>query len=53
MVHNKFCKSCNKQTPHVEMEVPDLESATVWVCLYCGEEQRPDEPGSPNEPVLV
>ena len=47
------CEKCGGVTPHKEDSVPDLESATVWHCLYCGNEKRPQEPGSPNIPVLV
>jgi RNase P subunit RPR2 len=36
-----FCHKCNKNTPHVEDTVVDPESATVWHCLICGDEQRP------------
>jgi RNase P subunit RPR2 len=37
-----FCERCQARTPHAEDIVADRESATVWHCLYCGEEQRPD-----------
>jgi RNase P subunit RPR2 len=47
------CDQCQQVTPHAEDVVPDRESATVWHCLYCGNEKRPEEPGSPNEPVLL
>ena len=47
----RFCKTCNQMTPHAEDAVPDIESATVWHCLFCGRESRPNEPGSPNEPA--
>jgi hypothetical protein len=43
------CKKCGIPTIHAEGLVPDGESATVWYCLICGTEQRPQEPGSPNE----
>ena len=41
-IETKFCKACNKNTPHVEDIVFDKESATVWHCVICGTEQRPD-----------
>lgn len=47
------CKKCQKVTLHTEDLVPDKESATVWHCLYCGQEFRPYEPGNPNEPALI
>ncbi len=47
------CKTCLDVTPHAEEAVADSESATVWHCMFCGTERRPEEPGSPNEPVLV
>ena len=50
-IHNFFCNKCQEVTPHAEDTVPDSESATVWHCIFCGEEQRPDEPGTPNKPV--
>ena len=50
---NWFCPDCGQLTPHVEDIVFDLESATVWHCLYCGRERRPGEPGSPNEPAVL
>ena len=50
-LHSHLCKTCNRITIHVEDSVPDLESATVWHCLVCGTETRPNEPGTPNEPV--
>lgn len=46
------CPVCEELTPHAEDPVSDLESATVWHCVYCGTERRPEEPGSPNEPAL-
>jgi len=52
-VHPLKCKKCQVITPHAEDTVPDSESATVWHCLYCGTERRPEEPGTPNAPVLV
>jgi len=42
---------CGIATLHQETPVPDIESATVWHCLICGHERRPNEPGSPNEPI--
>jgi hypothetical protein len=42
---NLPCEICKKKTPHAEEPVPDLESATVWHCIYCGNERRPDEGG--------
>jgi hypothetical protein len=51
-VMNYKCENCGMVTPHTESVVFDKESATVWHCLYCGNEKRPNEPGSPNEPVL-
>jgi hypothetical protein len=48
---NWYCPDCKQLTPHVEDIVFDLESATVWHCMFCGRERRPPEPGSPNEPV--
>lgn len=50
---NTKCDTCNVITPHAEDSVSDKESATVWHCLYCGREKRPEEPGSPNVPALV
>jgi RNase P subunit RPR2 len=47
------CKQCGEVTPHAEDMVMDKESATVWHCLFCGCEHRPEEPGTPNEPVLA
>jgi len=52
-VHPLTCKACGMITPHAEDTVSDMESATVWHCLICGTERRPNEPGSPNEPVLA
>ena len=52
-IHPFKCKKCQVVTPHAEDSVPDGESATVWHCLYCGTERRPEEPGTPNKPVLV
>jgi RNase P subunit RPR2 len=52
-VWNTTCAKCGCATPHAEDPVPDKESATVWHCLFCGNEKRPNEPGTPNEPVLV
>jgi len=52
-IWNTACSHCGAATPHAEDDVPDLESATVWHCLYCGTEKRPNEPGTPNKPVLV
>lgn len=52
-IHNFMCKTCQRVTPHAEDSVPDKESATVWHCLICGTERRPEEPGSPNEPVFA
>ena len=52
-VHPLTCKSCGMITPHAEDTVSDLESATVWHCLICGTERRPNEPGTPNEPAIV
>ena len=52
-VWNTTCAKCGCVTPHAEDPVPDKESATVWHCLFCGNEKRPNEPGTPNEPVLV
>lgn len=53
MIRSRWCGHCQAVTPHAEETVPDLESATVWHCLYCGTEIRPDEPGTPNQPVKV
>lgn len=36
-----YCEKCNLKTPHIEDTVLDGKSATVWHCLYCGEEYRP------------
>ncbi len=47
------CVNCGPGSLHAEDPVPDGESATVWHCLKCGAERRPEEPGSPNEPVLA
>lgn len=47
---NCYCKKCKTRTPHNEGTVFDLESATVWYCLCCGEEFRP---GGGNTPVLA
>lgn len=46
------CPVCEQLTPHAEDPVTDLESATVWHCVFCGQERRPEEPSSPNEPAL-
>jgi RNase P subunit RPR2 len=46
-----FCESCNAKTLHAENIVTDMESASIWFCLTCGTERRPNEPGSPNEPA--
>jgi hypothetical protein len=46
-----YCVICDAITLHVEVIVPDKESATVWGCLVCGNEQRPHEPGTPNTGV--
>lgn len=53
MVLMKRCKTCKTVTPHAESKVSDKESATVWHCLFCGTEQRPDEPGGSKEGALV
>lgn len=53
MVLMKFCKVCGIVTPHKEDPVPDKESATVWHCMYCGAEIKPDEPGGAVEGCLV
>jgi len=37
-----YCENCQRRTPHAEDTVVDRESATVWHCLFCGHEQRPD-----------
>lgn len=37
-----YCANCKKKTPHAEDTVVDRESATVWHCLFCGHDQRPD-----------
>ncbi len=50
-IFNFFCEVCNMKTPHVEDIVFDLESATVWHCIYCGHERRPDEQGCSKVPV--
>ncbi len=42
-VKNKYCSVCGKKTYWTEDTVPDLESATVWHCLECGTEERPDD----------
>jgi RNase P subunit RPR2 len=47
------CKTCKTVTLHTEDTVTDRESATVWHCLVCGTERRPEEPGSPNKLVLA
>ncbi len=39
----KLCPVCNYKTIFIEEPVPDLESATVWHCMDCGTEIRPDE----------
>jgi RNase P subunit RPR2 len=52
-VHPLKCAQCGMITPHAEDRVNDLESATVWHCLICGTERRPNEPGTPNAPVLA
>ena len=49
-VLNMYCEQCKTNTPHVESKVADLESATVWHCLYCGNERRPK---GGNAPVLA
>ena len=41
------CSQCHADTPHVEDAVPDKESATVWHCLYCGNEYRPKGGNAP------
>jgi len=46
-----MCIRCGVPTLHAEDAVSDVESATVWHCLICGEEKRPGEPGTPNEPA--
>ena len=51
-VHPLKCSKCGYTTPHAEDRVNDLESATVWHCLICGNERRPPEKGTPNEPVF-
>jgi RNase P subunit RPR2 len=45
----QHCLGCNKATIHAEDRVNDKESATIWHCLNCGREHRPEEPGTPNE----
>ena len=52
-IWNTMCVNCGIPTPHKEDMVADLESATVWHCLFCGAEIRPPEKGTPNEPVRV
>jgi hypothetical protein len=44
------CNICGRLTLHKESSVTDGESATVWHCLNCANERRPNEPGSPNQP---
>jgi len=52
-IWNTRCKKCGIATPHAEDSVEDAKSATVWHCLYCGEEKRPEEPGGASQPALV
>ena len=40
-VYTFQCDVCGFGTPHTEDPVPDKESATVFHCLYCGNEKRP------------
>jgi hypothetical protein len=47
------CQICGYSTLHEESAVPDSESATIWHCLICGHERRPNEPGSPNDPAKL
>ena len=51
LVHRLNCKTCGYSTIHAEDAVPDSKSATVWHCLICGTERRPDEHGTPNQPA--
>ena len=53
IVHELNCKLCGRLTIHAEDTVPDIESATVWHCLICGTERRPNEPGTPNEKAIL
>jgi predicted nucleic acid-binding Zn ribbon protein len=42
-IQEKHCPVCKNKTVFVEDNVADKESATVWHCMVCGFEQRPDE----------
>lgn len=42
-VKTKYCIICKEKTLWIEDTVPDLESATVWHCMGCGTEERPDD----------
>lgn len=52
-VHWWNCYQCKCKTPFKEDAVTDKEHATVWHCMYCGNERPPTEPNDPNEPVLA
>ena len=39
----RYCTICDCRAVWVEEPVPDLESATVWHCRYCGTEEKPTD----------
>ena len=57
-----WCEQCQAHKMFAEDAVADSESATVWHCLTCGYEIRPDEETSggtlknshvpPNKPLV-
>jgi hypothetical protein len=52
MIRFLDCNICGYDTPHEEIPVNDLESATVWRCVFCGNKRRPGEHGGNDKPVL-
>ncbi len=49
----KYCSICDKKTIWVEDAVSDLESATVWHCLECSTEERPDDYTDRGNPETI
>ena len=47
-----YCACCGRSAIHKADIVFDKESASVWHCLVCGNERRPPENGSPNQPAI-
>lgn len=52
-VWNMYCSQCEKKTPHLEDMVVDMESSSVYSCMYCGNWRRGNNPGGDISPAVI